>query len=91
MTLLGTGWIVGVLMSVPSRDVQVVLQYIFILINSTQVCATYNTWSRDMTSLSCIIHGILSRDIKETQNYSTNPKNNSLYIVHVIYDNTYHS
>ena len=37
MTLLGTGWFFGIFMSIPAPDFQVGMQYLFILLNSTQV------------------------------------------------------
>ena len=38
MTLLGTGWIIGVFMYLPNPDFQIGMQYVFIILNSTQVC-----------------------------------------------------
>ena len=37
MTLLGTGWFIGVFMALPGDGLQIALQYLFILMNSTQV------------------------------------------------------
>ena len=37
MSLLGTGWFVGIFMSLPSVEIQIALQYLFIILNSTQV------------------------------------------------------
>jgi len=36
MVLLGTGWLFGVLMVIPEPNTQITLQYIFILLNSSQ-------------------------------------------------------
>ena len=38
MILLGTGWILGILMAGPKNDAQTTLAYFFIIVNSTQVC-----------------------------------------------------
>ena len=37
MALLGTGWTVGVFMTVPVASVQIALQYLFIVLNASQV------------------------------------------------------
>jgi hypothetical protein len=37
MVLLGTGWIIGVFMTIPEPKTQIALQYVFILLNSSQV------------------------------------------------------
>ena len=37
MSLLGTGWFFGIFMSIPAPEFQVGMQYLFILLNSTQV------------------------------------------------------
>ena len=37
MVLLGTGWVVGIFMNFPSPALQVILQYVFIALNATQV------------------------------------------------------
>ena len=37
MVLLGTGWVFGILMNIPEPSIQIILQYFFIVINSTQV------------------------------------------------------
>ncbi|XP_063693463.1 adhesion G-protein coupled receptor G7-like [Bolinopsis microptera] len=36
MALLGTGWLIGVFMTIPEPSTQITLQYIFILLNSSQ-------------------------------------------------------
>eukprot|EP00116_Pleurobrachia_bachei_P007272 sb/3467534/ len=36
MVLLGTGWFIGIFMSVPVPEFQVYMQYLFIILNSTQ-------------------------------------------------------
>ena len=42
MVLLGTGWFFGIFMSIPgSMEAQLAMQYIFILLNSTQVPDTF--------------------------------------------------
>ena len=40
MVLLGTGWFIGIFMSIPVPEFQVYMQYLFIILNSTQVCYT---------------------------------------------------
>jgi hypothetical protein len=37
MVLLGTGWVIGVFMTVPTPGMQITLQYLFIIINASQV------------------------------------------------------
>ena len=37
MVLLGTGWFFGIFMSIPAPQFQVGMQYLFILLNSSQV------------------------------------------------------
>ena len=37
MSLLGTGWVVGIFMTLPSPGIQIALQYLFIILNSSQV------------------------------------------------------
>ena len=37
MVLLGTGWVLGVFMNIPAPGMQITLQWLFILINASQV------------------------------------------------------
>ena len=37
MVLLGTGWTIGVFMNIPQPKLQVTLQYLFIILNASQV------------------------------------------------------
>ena len=39
MCVLGTGWFFGIFMSIPAPQFQVGMQYMFILLNSSQVSA----------------------------------------------------
>lgn len=41
MVLLGTGWVIGVFMNIPAPGMQVTLQYLFIIVNASQVCLCY--------------------------------------------------
>jgi len=41
MVLLGTGWFFGIFMAVPAPQMQVAMQYMFILLNSSQGCFVF--------------------------------------------------
>ena len=41
MSLLGTGWFVGIFMSLPTVQIQTAMQYLFIILNSTQVSVLF--------------------------------------------------
>ena len=43
MTLLGSGWVMGAFMTIPDRHAQVTVQYMFIILNATQVCDIHTT------------------------------------------------
>ena len=45
MVLLGTGWFFGIFMSLPAPQFQVGMQYLFILLNSSQVRGFYSFYS----------------------------------------------
>ena len=71
MSLLGTGWFVGIFMSLPSVEIQIALQYLFIILNSTQV---------SLLSLFVFLNFLCADILKELSSVLTQRSNYSYWV-----------